>query len=301
VRPKIPMPTQPWHGPMRTREITPSASLLYPDSEAETADVLEATYHETRPLINDLWGLAPPATLTLHVLTTPARHLLLGLKLASWPNRLLQLALWPVVYWGRVGRWRYAAGFCTPHMERPIASIKPPCLLDETDAPIGRHLYVEGKDVRAKLRHIACHEITHAFAARPRMPRWLTEGVAEWTVEKYLGRQVVRTDTLDLLRVFGTSKKRCKYKDLSAAETQFLYPYVRGYWAVRYIEETHPGFLKTLFCSEEAATLSPRQVEKAVARQLGMTLKELRRELDAVVLKYFDTQTLCDDDASLPT
>ena len=300
VRPRIPMPTKPWHGPTRTRDIAQSVRLLYPNSEEQTADVLESTCHEAQPVIRELWGFAPPPKLCFCVLTTPARLLFLGLRSASWSRRLLQLVLWPWVYWATVYWWRSAGGYTIQHPTCPVAGIKPPCLLDRADKRIGRRLFEDTQDVRAKLRHAACHEITHAFASRPMMSGWLREGIAEWTVEKFLGRRIVRKDTLNLLRVFKSGGKKFKYKDLSAAETQFLYPYVRGYWTVRYIEENHPGFLKALFCSQGARRLRAKNVEKTVARQLGMTLKKFRQNIDAIVVRHFDRQTLRADDALLP-
>ncbi len=300
VRPKIPKPTKPWHGPTRVRDVAPGVRLHYPDSEKETADILESAYHEARPCIEAIWGFAPPPKLRLCVLTTPAKLLLLGLVFSSWWQRIAQVMLWPLVYGATVGRWRYTAGCAIQHPACPVAGIKPPCVLEKGDKRVGQHLYVDAEDTRAKLRDATCHELAHAFAAGIWAPGWLNEGVAVWTVDKLLEQQTVRAETLDLLRTFQEHGPKCTYKDLDVAATQFLYRYVRGYWVVRYIEERQPGFLRELLISARDRKLRPKGIEEAIAEQVGMTMKEFQRDIDTVVARYFEEQLPLSDNPPRP-
>jgi hypothetical protein len=44
------------------------AEIRYPDMEAETADLIEELYRDTRQLLEARWGLRPPPALRLVVL-----------------------------------------------------------------------------------------------------------------------------------------------------------------------------------------------------------------------------------------
>lgn len=61
------------------------------------------------------------------------------------------------------------------------------------------------------------------------------------------------------------------------------YHAVRGYWIVRLLEDTRPGFLRALLAERRA----PAAIESQIAEKLGLQPENLWREIDDVVSRHF--------------
>ncbi|MBM3122772.1 MAG: hypothetical protein FJZ97_11415 [Chloroflexi bacterium] len=195
------------------------------------------------------------------------------------------LALSYPLWSGRVQRmWPISAGW-TQHYGRRIAiGLKPPRLLDLSDKSVGIHMFVEEPDPVAKVRHLTCHELTHAASARLRLPAWLNEGLAAATVDRFMGKATIREDSLGLLERMQPKAPPPSYRSLPRFRGEALaYHAVRGYWIVRLLEETHPGFVRSLLTSRQ----SPARIERQVAAQLELEPARLWAEIDARVRAHF--------------
>jgi hypothetical protein len=51
-------------------------------------------------------------------------------------------------------------------------------LPDPCDDFVGEFIFVEEKDTQTNVRHVTCHELTHACSAYLGLPAWLNEGLA---------------------------------------------------------------------------------------------------------------------------
>ena len=249
--------------------------------DGATARVIAGACEDALRLAKDSWGLDPPRDCRLYVMTSWRDFVF---RSAPWPWKVM-LALNYPLWSGRVRRtWPISAGW-TQHYGRRIAiGIKPPRLLEISDKSVGVHMYVEEKDPIVKIRHLTCHELTHAASAHLRLPAWLNEGLAAVSVDRFLGKHTIREDSIDLLQRVRPNSAPPSYRSMMRLKGETLaYHAVRGYWIVRYLEQAHRGFVRSLLSQRR----SPREVERLVAVVLGLPLDHMWAEIDGVIVSKY--------------
>ena len=252
-----------------------------PKDEA-TAQVIASACNEALRLAKASWGIDPPSDCRLYVMTSWRGFIF---QSAPWPWRVM-LALNYPLWSGRARRtWPYSAGW-TQHYGRRIAiGIKPPRLLETSDKSVGVHMFVEEKDPVAKIRHLTCHELIHAASAHLHLPDWLNEGLAAASVDRFMGKPTIREDSLGLLQRTQPKGVPPSYRAMSRLRGETLaYHAIRGYWIVRFLEDTQPGFLRGLLSTRQA----PAAIERLVAEHLGLQPHGLWREIDDLVIRHFE-------------
>lgn len=249
-------------------------SIFSPPGEEDTAGLVGEAVAKALRVIQDSWGLDRPADCRIFVMTSWERFFF---QSAPWHWRIL-LAI-SIPFWApRAQRtWPYSAAWTQRYGRQVAIGIKPPRLLAVSDKRIGVRMFIEERDMKTKLRHLTCHELTHACSAHLKLPAWLNEGIAAVTVDRLLGKQTIRTDTLDLMRTFTPKGKPPGYRELSRLRGEaFVYHAVRGYWIVRYLEGQRPGLLKQLFSSSRSA----RTIEDEIAAGLGLETIDFWKVID---------------------
>lgn len=251
--------------------------IEYAPEDGPTAGVVAEACDEALRLVNASWGLDPPADCRLYVMTNWRGFVF---RSAPWPWKVA-LALSYPLWSGRVRRmWPISAGWTQRYGRRTAIGIKPARLLDVSDKSVGVHMFAEEKDPIAKIRHLACHELTHAASAHLRLPAWLNEGLATVTVDRFLGKVTIRRESLNLLQRVEPKAPPPSYRNLLRFRGETLaYHAVRGYWIVRLLEDVHPGFVRSLLTSRHSAA----RIEQRVAAQLGLEPAALWAEIDARV------------------
>ena len=255
--------------------------IEFDPEDAGIAEVIAATCDQVLGLVKAGWGLNPPADCRLYVMTSWRGFVF---RSAPWPWKIL-LALSYPLWSGRVRRmWPISAGWTQRYGRRTAIGIKPPSLLDLSDKSVGIHMFVEEPDPVAKVRHLTCHELTHAASAHLHLPAWLNEGLATVTVDRFMGKTTIRHESLDLLRGLQPKAPPPSYRELPRFGGETLaYHAVRGYWIVRLLEETHPGFVRSLLTSRQSAA----RIERQLAIRLNLELARLWAEIDARVHAHF--------------
>lgn len=255
--------------------------IEFAPEDRSTAEVMAEACSEALPLAKASWGLDPPADCRLYVMTSWRDFVF---RSAPWPWRMA-LALSYPLWSGRVRRmWPISAGWTQRYGRRTAIGIKPPRLLDVSDRSVGVHMFVEEKDPIVKIRHLACHELTHAASAHLRLPAWLNEGLATVTVDRFLGKATIRQESLNLLQRVQPKTTPPSYRDLHRFQGETLaYHAVRGYWIVRLLEDTCPGLLRSLLAERRA----PAAIERQVAERLGLKPEALWRDIDGRVAERF--------------
>jgi hypothetical protein len=208
---------------------------------------------------------------------------------APWLWKILLTISFPL--WGfRAHRtWPYSAAWTQRYGQRVAIGVKPPRLLEVSDKSIGLLMFVEEKDNKTKVRHLTCHELTHACSAHLILPPWLNEGLAAVTVDRYLEKRTIRQDTLELLRRFTPKGRPPTYAQLSRLDAEAIAYYtVLGYWFVQYLEEVRPRFLKRLF------SLSPisRTIESEIAAELGVELEGFWSKIPDMIVSHYKTKEI---------
>ena len=265
---------------MQTKSIA-GLRVIYQADDTEAAAIVEdACLHSIR-VISDTWGLPVPGDCRVYVMTSWMRF---AVDSAPWPWRLL-MAITVPLWFSRVrSLWRYAGGWTQGFGGRPAVGLNPPHLMSTADKSIGERIFIREEDVTQKVRHVTCHELTHAFMAHLRLPSWLNEGLAMVTVDRFFGRPTVRQETLATLTPQSRAGRPQDSARVNLADKDaIIRHYVRGYWIARYLAETDLEFLRGLL----RARTSRRQLESRIAAKLGDSPKALWTEVDTIVLSHF--------------
>lgn len=228
----------------------------------------------------DLWGLTPPRECRIFVVTS---WLDISFRAAPWYLRPFVVTSLP--FWApSLRRIWPRAGAITLRMRfgRLVTiGVKPPRLLQTSDTTVGKTLYVQEKDMQVKLRHLVCHELTHACSSSLRLPMWLNEGIAMFSVDHYLGRRTISEGTLTLLRADPPRSAPPGYRQMTRMDARAMTLHTaRGYWLVGLLETTRPGFLKEMFSDAGKLHL----IESHIAALLGLNRERFWQEVDELLV-----------------
>ncbi len=256
--------------------------LVYDHGEQDTADLVGGVCERALLLAQESWGLEPPQDCRIYVMTS-----WLGFVFRSAPRswRILLAATMP--FWGPRARrtWRYSAAWTQRYGSRVAIGVKPPRLLAESDRSIGFRMFVQEKDTKVNVQHVACHELIHACSAHLRLPAWLNEGIATVTVDRFSGKPTIRGETLDFMKGFVPKAAPPTYRELSRMGGEAIaYHGMRGYWLVRYLEEEHPGFLRRVLPLGQGTGA----IERELVTELGMEPETFWSEIDGVIVAHFE-------------
>ena len=257
-------------------------SVVTDATNKETVRLIQDATSKAAPLIHDLWGLEYPRDCRIYIMKS---WLGFTFRAAPWSWRI-PLAITLPLWFSRAQRlWPYAGAWTQRFGRRVAIGIKPPSLLETSDRSIGKLMYVPDMDIATKMKMFAFHELTHAFSSHLRLPAWLNEGLAMATVDRCLGMQTIRKDTLELMRgnTFG-GQPPSYAKQVRLQAEAIAYYAVLGYWIVRYLEEKSPGFLKRLFSGRP----NIRRIDKDIALQLGIEPDGFWSRIAPMILAHYD-------------
>lgn len=251
----------------------------HPDEEDLTA-LISSACGGSLEAARDLWGLPPPRDCHIFVVTS---WLDISFRSAPWYQRPFLVSGMP--FWAPALRRIWPrTGAITLRMRfrrRVTIGVKPPRLLQASDTSVGKLLYVPEKDMQVKLRHLVCHELTHACASHLWLPMWLNEGIAMVSVDRYLGRRTISEGTLALLRA---DPPRCAppgYRQMTRMDARTITLHTaRGYWLVDLLETTRPGFLKDILSDPEKLHF----VGLRMAELLGLNRERFWQEVDELLV-----------------
>jgi hypothetical protein len=258
--------------------------IAFTPGDEATADLIAEAIAGTLARVQSDWGLDAPHDCRLYVMAS-WRGFLFEAAPAAWK---VLLAVGYPLWSGRARRtWPYSAGWTLRFGRRIAIGIKPPRLLEASDRSIGEHMFVEEPDASAKIRHLTCHELTHAASSHLRLPPWLNEGLAAVSVDRFMGKQTIRQESLGLLERLQPKGPPPSYRAMSQLHGEELaYHAVRGYWIVRFLEEVFPGFVRTLLASR----VPQPAIERRTAERLGEQPTKLWQEIDHLVVEHFHRQ-----------
>ncbi len=265
---------------MSTKKIG-NIRILFDGKETRTADLIAECCEATFKLAAGQWGLSPPNDCRIYVMTS-----WLGFLFNSAPPKwkLSLLPTWPL-WMPRIRRtWPYSAAWTQRYGKRIAIGIKPPRLLERSDKRIGSLLYIEESDFDRKIKNVTCHELIHACSAHLVLPMWLNEGIALYGAEEYAGTPMIRPETLTLIREYTPKAEPPSYSRLSRMRIdRIAYHDSRGYWIVRYLEENHPGLVKSLLTHHRYES----EIEDIISAQLGIEQSDFWQKIDDILTGYF--------------
>ena len=255
--------------------------VIYRADDTEAAAIVEDACLRSIRVISDTWGVPLPGDCRVYVMTSWMRFMF---DSAPWPWRILMAITLPLWFSRVRSLWRYAGGWTQRFGGRTAVGVKPPRLMSAADKSIGERIFLREDDLAQKVRHVTCHELTHAFMANLRLPSWLNEGLAMVTVDRFFGKPTVRQETLATLEPQPHAGRPQDSARVNLADKDtIIRHYVRGYWIARYLEETDLEFMRDLL----RARLSRRQLESRIAAKLGVSASAFWAEVNAIVLTHF--------------
>ena len=269
---------------MKSRTIN-NIVVHFPPEEEQTADVIAEVCENVPVFARQAWNLPMPRDCCIYVMAS-----WLGFYVRSAPPvwRIYLAATLPLWSYRVQRMWPYAGAWTQRFGKKVAIGIKPPRLWEQSDKTIGRLIMVPEPDVKAKIRAVACHELVHACSAHLRLPPWLNEGIAMASVDQLLGKPTVRQDTLQLMQRSGPKPLPTGNRGISDMDVgNIAYEYVRGYWLVRYLEETHPGLLAGMLSKRHRAAW----IEDYLAVQIGLEQGCLWSSLDSVIADHFKSSS----------
>lgn len=261
--------------------IVDDITILFDVNEKPSADLLAKACTESIPVIFALWRLKVPPKCKVYVMTSWQKFLF---QSAPWYRKILIFLLFPLLYVQTNKQWSKIAGWTL--MGQPIIGIKAPALLDLQDKEIGKRIYLQESDLNKRVQEYLCHELVHVCANHLKLPLWLNEGIAMYTVDKLSGKQTVQMDTLKLLNNKPQKYRFLNYRTLANASTdEIVYNYVRGYWMTWYLEKNYPGFMSQLL----QRRYDERELVKHISDRLSIRPDEFWSRIDHKIVAEFAT------------
>jgi hypothetical protein len=257
--------------------------LNYASSEQETADAISGAIKKSLQLAKGTWGLGAPENCHIYVMTSPLSFVF---RSAPWPWRILLAATLPL-WIPRVARtWPYSAAWTQNYGKRIAIGVKSIQFLAQSERKVGTRMFIEENDPIARVEHVTCHELVHACSAHLKLPMWLNEGIATLAVDHYFEKQIIRQDTLDVLKEHTPKAPPPTYKQMSRMDLdEIVYNGIRSYWLVRYLEDNLPGFLKKSLSEDHDFSA----IDHEMAKQLGIKQKEFWDRIDEILVGHFMT------------
>ncbi len=257
-------------------------AVNFDTEDKETAKLIAGACQRSIELVTGCWGLSSPQDCRICIMKSAISFLFqsaprswriyLGIALPFWYPQVNQI-------------WQYAGAWTQRFGKRIVIGIKPPYMIEKSDPSIGARLFVKEPEINNKIRHFTCHELVHACSSHLRLPIWLNEGIAMVTVDRFVGKQIVRMDTLDLVKNFSAHTQPPTQRELFRLDKEKIaYHTIRGYWLVKYIEELNPGFLKNLFSQSPHS----KSINENIITALKMDLATFWANIDDVLVRHFE-------------
>ena len=229
------------------QRIVAGVPIHYAGAHWRTAEAMAEAVEKTVALLSERWRLAVPTACRLFVLSD--WHELIDRTAPSLWRPLIRLtrALWRK----RVDRaMAMAGGITIPWRSRPVVAVKPAEALGPEPHGLGARLFVPVEDPLERVRHITCHELTHASTAHRRLPTWLNEGIAMRAVDHLVGHPTVLDTSRALAKQDPALLDERAYRRLEAEDEDLLLElYATGYWTTRRLDERDPEQLLALLSS----------------------------------------------------
>lgn len=250
--------------------------LYYDAEEQDAAQLVGRACERSVALFQERWGLETPEDCRVYVMTSWMGFLL---QSTPWPWKGYVILTLPLVALRAGTIWPYAGGWAIQYGKRRVVGVKPPRLIQEGNRSLGEKIFTKNRDLSETVETVTCHELVHAFTFHLKLPTWLHEGLATLAMEHYLGRDIVRRDSLDsLLR-----RVPIQADGLSEKQHGLLARYARGYWLTRLIEETNPKVLRELL----SRRYEPQEMQEQVASAFGKDPESFWSNIDMVLRGHF--------------
>ncbi len=235
------------------REKINGVEIIFEKKYKEEEEIVKNNYKHISDLINNLWGLNKPENINIFITNSYIKYSIYAYSLIQKIILLIILPYW-LIQIKRTSKDIGAIGF---NAKVPSILIKSLPVLELFESNIGKLIYKKIKNNHERYKHGYIGLLIGIRIYELKCPKWLGSGIGSITSEKYLSKDIVKKETINMLN------NNQEEKDLNNLDTP--YPHVIGYWTVRYLEENYPGFLKETFKEYKG-----EEIVKAIGKKLGL-------------------------------
>jgi hypothetical protein len=240
-------------------------TLFFSKKNSELADLMIKKLPMMEQLIQSKWNLEIPEKYRFYIMDSMYQSIL---HPASFLRKIILILTFPIWYKRAKKAWKISAGWTMNNHGEKILGIKSIFEMKKSIEANKNKIYNSiHNDIYIRAECTACHEMTHVFTSHLHLPFWLNEGIAQYTVDKYLGEPSISTDTIGYL--FQDNKPNHPYL------TEFLY----GYWIVRYIEDIKEGNLENI--------IKDKNIDGKIAELFNVPEGNFREQARMIIKDYY--------------
>jgi hypothetical protein len=255
--------------------------IFFERRQQESAEHIHRSLAPIIDFICSTWGLEVPQDFRVYIMTSMLQFIFHPASLF----RKIVLGLFLPLWYGKAKKvWGFSGGWSLPVGKSRVIGVKPPELWPDPGKNFGIKVFVDEPDSTLKFNWFLCHETVHAFSLHLRLPLWLNEGIAAVSVDRLYQRETIRRETLDLFEGKIEKDTNMNYRSVQRKDKRvLLYHFVRGYWFTRYLEEKHPGLVKSLLKERQ----NHQAITAAVEKEMDLQRGQLWQQLDAILSDHF--------------
>lgn len=255
--------------------------IYFEEHHGELAGLAHDSMDSIITFNRDQWKLDTPQDMSIYIMTSmmtmlfhPSpmyRKVLLGLSLPLWYGRVKKI-------------WQYSGGWSYPTGKRRVIGVKPPELWPDPLTNFGVKVFADSETDEEKFQWLLCHEAVHAFSYHLRLPLWLNEGIASYSVDLLYQKQTIRPELIQLLEKREEAAEDMNYRKIQSKEKKLLlYHFLRGYFLTRYLHENHGGLIGEIM----AHRIPYKEINTKVASVLDIPVDQLWTQVDSILTAYF--------------
>jgi hypothetical protein len=254
--------------------------LIYNKKYTKEASIVKNIHKNISDLIISCWGINKPSYYKIYILRSNLKYFF---YVFPWYYKIILGITLPFWYFNINKLFKSWGSFTISSKNFLSILLKPIKVYSSLHNNIGTLILHKEVDEIKLFKSVVCQEIFYVHLSSIQLPKWLTKGLAIFTVNKYFNRETVKENTLEMLN--ENNYKKIDNKNLNYEQKETIaYNYVKGYWTVRYLEENYPGFLKESFKKKDL------DIEKEIAKKIGISTdkESFWSELDEFLYNYFN-------------
>jgi hypothetical protein len=256
--------------------------VLFNKDEKDTAELVVKTCDGAIRVIQENLGLTPPKDCQIYIMTSWFRFIF---QSAPWTWRLLLGVTIPLWSFRARKTWRYSVAWTQRYGTKVAIGMKPQRLLEQSGRDVTPRFFIRETDPKINIQQVTCHELVHACSSHLTLPMWLNEGLAIFTAEQFIRKPLIKSETLEMIKVFYPKSAPPSYKMLARMDMEKIaYHTIRGYWIVKYLETAYTGLLISLLSQHLDSSL----IDRRLATELKIEPFSLWDKIDEFVVSYFE-------------
>lgn len=253
--------------------------VIHKERYLKEVNILKFIFKDIVSLVNKLWGFEKKSKIVVYITKSSTKFIFYTLPTYKKILLLLIFPIWYISTKKHLPRW---GGITYKRDNINFIMAKPIEVYSNIESGIGKMVYKRIRKNETIYKISICLCIVDTFSSSFRLPLWIKEGIKIVTIEKIIGKQLVKNDSLFLLKEKTGQTINCITINEKDNDIMLAYNYVKGYWTVRYLEENYPGFLKETFKEYKG-----EEIVEQIRLKLGLNHESFWEKLDELLYESY--------------